>query len=411
MSATTTDKRFASAISDAPDTKDALGQVLADLAGKITTPVDLLLVFVTAHHRDHFETIHRRFDDALSPRVSIAVTAAGVIGVGRELEDSPGLSVFAANLPGVTAHPFSYEQIDWPAIIDHPEAMRESLTPDQPDDLDLKAILLFADPFSTPMVSLLPAIGECWPDLPVVGGMASAANKPEGNRLMINGQVMREGAVGVALAGDVEVHTTLSQGCRPIGKPYVITGAKRHLVYQLGGKGALDEIQELIHDIDDDDRELIQSRGLMIGRVINEYKDHFGRGDFLIRHLVGVDQEAGYVAVNDPQVRVGQTVQFHVHDHQTAQEDFKLLLDAQKLHGPAGAALLFSCNGRGTQLFNAPDTDAGLVHDALGNIPLAGFFAAGEIGPVGHQNFVHGHTASLLVFRNGQADSGSDDTP
>ena len=137
----------------------------------------------------------------------------------------------------------------------------------------------------------------------------------------------------------------------------------------------------------------------MVGRVINEYKDRFGRGDFLIRNIVGIDPKARYLAISDPQTRAGQTIQFHVRDDKTAIEDFQMLLEAQNLHGPAAGALLFSCNGRGTRLFSNPNTDATIIHDALGNIPLAGFFCAGEIGPVAGQNFLHSHTASLAVFR------------
>jgi len=166
-----------------------------------------------------------------------------------------------------------------------------------------------------------------------------------------------------------------------------------------GGRNALAVIQEMLREVPERDTQMVQSNGLLVGRVINEYKGHFGRGDFLIRGVVGVDQEAGYIAIGDPQIRVGQTIQFHVRDQRTAEEDFQLLLEAQKLHGDAGGALLFSCNGRGTRLFDHPDADATMIHHALGDLPLAGFFAAGEIGPVGKENFVHGHTASLVVFR------------
>lgn len=391
---------FASAVSDAADARDAVDQALSQIAGKINAPVDMALVFVSPHHVDGLTTIHRRLQDTLSPAVCLGVTAGGVIGRGMELEESSGLSLMVASMPGVALHPFSYEQIDWPAVLENPDELRQTLVPgtDGTED-DLRAILLFADPFSAPMVNLLPVLGQCWPNVPVIGGMASGGSRPGLNRLLLNGQVLRTGAVGLAIRGNISVQCTLSQGCRPIGKPYVITQSKRHLLYQLGGKAALGEIQHLINDIEDSERELIQTRGLMLGRVINEYKERHGRGDFLIRHLVGVDQEAGYIAVNDPQIRVGQTVQFHVHDQQTAREDFKLLLEAQKIYGDASGALLFSCNGRGQHLFDQPNTDACLVHDALGGIPLAGFFAAGEIGPVGGENFLHGHTASLAVFR------------
>jgi small ligand-binding sensory domain FIST len=139
--------------------------------------------------------------------------------------------------------------------------------------------------------------------------------------------------------------------------------------------------------------------GLLIGRAMSEYKDSFARGDFVVRNLMGVDQESGAIAVTDL-VRVGQTMQFHVRDAATAGEDLSLLLDPQREKSPPPAGgLLFSCNGRGTRLFDTPCHDITTARSALPTTPLAGFFAAGEIGPVGGKNFIHGHTASFALFR------------
>ncbi len=387
---------FASAISDQAQTAAALEQIGSVMRHQLGDGADLALVFVTPHHQDQFDQIQRCLAETLRPEVALGVTAAGVIGDQREVEEAAGISVWAARLPGTRLSAFSYEQFDPPAMLKRPESLRQAIG----QDVDPKAILLFADPFSTPMVNLLPAMGVAWPGVPVVGGMASGAAQPGDNRLLLNGVVAREGAVGVAVSGGIRVDCTVSQGCRPIGKPFVVTKAKRHIVYELGGRNSVIVLQETFQSLDKADQQLIKSKGLMVGRVIDEYKDRFGRGDFLIRHILMIDYESGYIAINDPQVRVGQTVQFHVHDRKTAVEDFQLLLEAQKLHGPAAGALLFSCNGRGRQFFRQPHTDARLVNEALGQIPFAGFFAAGELGPVGSANFMHGHTASLAVFRD-----------
>ena len=388
--------RFASGVSDAADAIVAVDQVLSAVTRKMVRPVDLMMVFATADHRHTIESIFRRLNDALSPKVSLGTTAMGVIGSGREIEHSPGLSVLTAELPGATLRPYGYNQTDWESATDSPDAMDETINvgPDLP-----KAVIIFADPFSTPIVSLLPMMNRHWSGVPIIGGMCSGGTKPMENMLIVNGKIHHEGAVGVTISGNIDVDCVISQGCRGIGKPYVITKSKRHIVYELGGHNPLEVIEDLVHNLDQMDCELIESRGLMIGRVINEYQDRFGRGDFLIRHLLAVDHETGAMAVNDPQIRVGQTIQFHVHDQKTAIEDFKLLLEGQKLHGPGAGAMLFSCNGRGRTLFDQPNTDALLVNEALKEIPLAGFFAAGEIGPVGGENFLHGHTASLIVFR------------
>ncbi len=388
---------FVSAISDAADTADALKAIIDQLGGSLDGSVDLLIAFATPHHAGAFDLIHDRLSAVLRPAVELAVTVGGVIGVRREVQDGPGLSVLAARLPGAVVQPFSYEQIDWPAVLESPEALRQTISLD--GGTPPKAILLLTDPFSTPMVKLLPALGQAFAGVPVVGGVASGAQRPGGNRLLFNGRISRDGAIGAAIGGDVHVHCTVSQGCRPIGRPLVITKSRRHIVQQLGGHNALGVINEMVSNLGTEDRELVQSHGLLVGRVIDEYKRRFGRGDFLIRHLLDVDQQTGCVAISDAQVRVGQTIQFHVRDKHTARQDFSMMLEAEKLYGPAGGALLFSCNGRGTNLFDEPHTDALTVYEALGDTPLAGCFAAGEIGPIGDESFVHGHTASLVVFR------------
>lgn len=399
MSGPVTAFRFGSALSDAPDTTEAITHIADQLQHQDLGPPDVLFVTVTPHHRDQLDQIQRVLARRLNTSQVLGVTAEGVIGQKRELQNTPGISVLAAHLPGVTARAFTGERIDWQAVADAPQALREDL-PWPAADADLRAVVLLADPFSSPMTRILPAFNTAWPGVPVVGGMASAARAPGGNRLLINDRILRDGLVGLAIGGPIDIDCTVSQGCRPIGKPWVITKSQRHVVQQLGGRPALRVVQELIDTLSDDERTLAQSGGLLVGRVIDEYKERFGRGDFLIRGLMGVDHDAGYVAIGDTQVRVGQTIQFHVHDAKSAEEDFALLLELQKLHNtPAAGALLFSCNGRGVRLFDRRDMDATLVHDALGAVPLAGFFAAGELGPVGKQNFIHGHTACLVTFR------------
>jgi small ligand-binding sensory domain FIST len=140
-------------------------------------------------------------------------------------------------------------------------------------------------------------------------------------------------------------------------------------------------------------------QGLHIGRVISEYRDVFQRGDFLVRNVIDRDRETGGLVITD-RVRVGQTVQFHIRDADTADEDLHALLqlDLSAHEKKPSAALVFSCNGRGCRLFPQPHHDARAIRAEAGDIPLAGFFAMGELGPVGGQNFQHGYTASIALF-------------
>ena len=395
--------RFASALSIAGAAHEAVESVLADINKTMDGRADFVAFFATPHFIHHFAQIHDTLRAAMNATVVIGVSSMAVIGQQREVERGPGLSVIAARLPGVTLNPFTYDQLNWGDDEAAAQSVRDAIWPqalgEATGQSSPAAMIFLADPFSTPMAKVIPTFDAVFPGVPLVGGMASAAHKPGENRLVLAGNETRAGAVGVAIGGKVRIDCTVSQGCRPVGRPFVITKNQRHLVKELGGRNALSVLKETLENLSDEDRTLVETHDLLVGRVINEYKDHFGRGDFLLRSLVGYDPDAGYIAIGDPQVRAGQTIQFHVRDKETAREDFALLLEAQELHGPAAGAMLFSCNGRGSRLFGEPHMDASLVHKALGDVPLAGFFAAGEIGPVGRQNFVHGHTASLAVFR------------
>jgi len=404
--------KFASAISDAASTPDAQREVMASLQrsfpaaepsqGDNGHKADLVTVLATMHHAEDMRGLCQALQEQLGARVLLGCTCAGVIGVQREIQQGPGLSVLAGQMPGAALQGFSYEQFDWPAVLDSPSAMRDTINlSGQTSDANTapNAILLLADPFSTPMVKLLPAFSSAFGPIPVLGAMASGAEQAGQNRLILNGVEVHNGAVGVAIGGKVDVQTTVSQGCRAIGEPMVITKSKRNVVQELGGRNPLQALRQMVASLDGEDRELLKSNGLQIGRVINEYKGRFGTGDFLIREMAGVDADDGFIAIGDPGVRTGQTIQFQIRDGASAMQDFKMMLSAQKVHGEASGALLFSCTGRGQHMFDHAHADAMMVYEALGDVPLAGFFAAGEIGPVGGQSYIHGHTACLAVFR------------
>ncbi|MCC7408529.1 MAG: FIST C-terminal domain-containing protein, partial [Phycisphaeraceae bacterium] len=378
MAQTATDLRFACAVSALERLPDALDDLADQFDQAPIAPADLALAFVTKHHLRNLPDLEQRLRHSLGAKLCLTVSADGVLGRRREIESAPGVSVLAASFPPtVTIKSFRYAQLDWLASLDKPDILRQQMALPLDGDNRPRALIVFADPFSTPMPRLLNALSDAFPNLPVLGGLASAGRSPNENRLMLDGHVTSEGAVILALSGPIDVQTVVSQGCRPIGKPLIITHAKRNVVMELGGRGALRALHDTAEQASAADRNLMQTGGLFVGRVINEYKDRFGRGDFLIRHIVGLDPDTGYIAIGDSQVRTGQTIQFHVRDQQTALEDFQLLLDAQRLHDPPAGALLVNCTDRGTSLYEQPNVDVNLAQTALGDVPLAGFFAAG----------------------------------
>jgi len=320
---------------------------------------------------------------ALRPGALLGCAAVSVVGGGREVELEAAVSLWAGRTGAVT--PFHL------TLVDTPDGPSFTGWPDPVPD-DASAMLLLPDPFSFPVDALLQRLETDRPGLAVVGGMASAANHPGGNRLVLDDQVLTSGAVGAFLGADVAVTTVVSQGCRPVGNPFVVTRAQENVVYELAGRPALERLQEVAGSLPDDDRELL-GRFVHMGRVIDEHKVDFDRGDFLTRNVLGADTRAGALVVND-MVEVGSTAQFQVRDAASADDDLRHLMSDRS----AEAALLFTCNGRGRQLFGRPDHDAGMVSESLGGAPMAGMFCAGELGPVGGRNFVHGFTASVVLL-------------
>src|SRR3954470_12751915 len=350
--------------------------------------VDLAFLFLSASHLDDAEAAVACVLRELQPRHLVGCVAEGVVGGGRELEDGPGAAVWAASLPpGADVTVFHSV-----ALPGENGAVVTGVPPLEDPDL----VVLLVDPYSFPAASFLAKLNEEQPGLPLVGGLAGGAGRPGEGALIVEDRVVTDGAVGVSVTG-APVVTVVSQGCAPIGRDSVITSAEGNVVHELAGRPALMRLQTEIASLTPHERALA-SRGVLAGLVIDENRREYAPGNYLMRALLGGDEDSGSLAVGET-VRVGQTLRFHVRDAATADADLNDAL-ARALPGRsrAAGALLFTCNGRGTQLFPEPDHDATAVARALGSGSVAGFFAAGEIGPVGGRTFVHGYTATLAVF-------------
>jgi small ligand-binding sensory domain FIST len=258
---------------------------------------------------------------------------------------------------------------------------------------------LFADPFSTPIDELLSLLDQHAPGSSAIGGIASGGMEVGESRMVLNRDIIGSGVVGVAVQGGVEIRTVVSQGCQPIGERYVVTKVDRNVIQELGGIPPLERLETTLKALGERERQQVAG-GLQVGIAMDEHRSEFGQGDFLIRGLLGADRQSGSLAIADF-IQEGQTIQFHVRDAHAASEDFHLLLSKERVTHPDSlpkGALLFSCNGRGQRFFETPHHDVATVQERMGAIPIAGFFAGGEIGPVGGKNYLHGYTASMALF-------------
>ncbi len=387
---------FAAALSTALDSRQAVDEVCREAGRQLgDARPDLVIVFYSPHHADSAGPIARLLHGRLQPRCLIGCLGESIVCNRREIEADPALSLWLGEWNGkIGLEPFHL------VMLETSEGISLLGWPDGLLDADPKRSLLltFGDPYTFPTAEIfLPRVNDDYPGLAIVGGMASNPAGPNANSLLLNDEVAAEGAVGVLLTGDFAWRSVVSQGCRPIGRPLVVTKGHDNIVSELSGQPPLAYLQELYNELPAADRPLFE-RGLLIGVAISEYRETFLRGDFLIRNLLGLDRGSGAMAMSD-RIRVGQTVQFQVRDGASADEDLKALLRTNREAGlQAKGGLLFTCNGRGTKMFSEPNHDAGTIHNELGPVPLAGFFAAGELGPVGGRNFIHGFTASAVFF-------------
>ncbi|MBC6457572.1 FIST N-terminal domain-containing protein [Actinomadura sp. HBU206391] len=378
--------RFGDGLALGPDllssAESAVRQAMAPLTGR----ADLMCVFITGDDPDLVEAAARRAMEVATARTIIGCSASGVIGGNRGVEETSAVSAWAAMLPHARIEPFRLDTLrtdDRLVVLGMPEGR----------DDDVVGVLL-ADPYSFPVDAFVERSGDVLPGLPLVGGLAGGDVRGS-TRLFVDDEVIDSGAVGVVLGGPITAATVVSQGARPIGPSMAVTKAEDNVLYELAGAPALDKLEQIITVLPADEQELAAS-GLLIGVAMDEYADEHEQGDFLVRGVVGADTDNGAIAIGDV-VEVGRTVRFQVRDAGAADEDLAELLERFDL-SPVGGALLFSCNGRGRAMFPSSDHDVRTLRRTFGPAGVGGFFAAGEIGPVGGRNHVHGFTASILAF-------------
>jgi small ligand-binding sensory domain FIST len=377
--------RCAAALSRHPVVSHATGEIVGSVIEALGTQPDFAVVFADAGRTGAIEDVIATISTLVEPGLLFGATASMVAGTSHEVEEEPAIALFAARLPesAGAAIPVRLEAVPTAggaAVLGLPDVGTEPRT-----------LVLVADPFSLRVDLVLDALAASTPSLTVVGGLASAARAAGGNRLVLDRRLHDDGAVGVLLPPGLGVRTVVSQGCRPIGDPMVVTRANGSLIEELASEPALPRLLRMIETLTPDERALA-ARGLHLGIVVDERKETFGPGDFLVRNVLGAVRERQAIAVG-AEVEVGTAVQFQVRDADTADVELRSLLQGVDASG----ALLFTCNGRGTTLFGTPDHDASVVAE-VSDGAVAGMACAGELGPIGGRPFLHGFTASVLLF-------------
>jgi small ligand-binding sensory domain FIST len=382
--------RIGCGLSTEPDARAGAGEAAhAALRALDGASVDLAVVFASGTHLAAPEATLEAAHDALAPRELVGCGAGGVLAAAQEVEAGTAVAVWAAHLDGGRATPFHAESVE----IDDGVAVAG-----MPDLDGAAAAILLADPYSFPTDGLLRQLARDAAGVPVLGGLSSARTLEGAGALFVGDEVASAGAVGARLDG-LDVMPCVSQGAAPVGPELTITAADGHLIEELAGVPALEKLRDVIGALGAPERSLV-SHGMLLGIVTAPGKPDYERGDFLVRGILGGDPDTGAVAVGAA-VEPGQVVRLHARDADSADTDLReaLSLRMAALGGdPPAGALVFTCNGRGRDMFGAPDHDAAALDRELQGAPAAGFFAAGEIGPVGGESFLHGFTATVAIF-------------
>ena len=385
--------RFSSAASRSTVSLDAAREMAEALRYRLGGPADLALLCYGPEHSAGIGEMAELVCDVLGTEQLVGMRASALVSGGYEIEGGPAACLLAARLPGADVRAFRLTHADWRPALDDLAGLRERTAVDAP-----RLLLLLADPESTPTSPLLAALERAWPGLPAIGGLATAADADAGSLLLCGREGLARGAVGLAIGGPLAVDLIVGQGCGPVGQPMRVTAAGRNLVLALDGRPPLERLRELLSALPEAERRNATEGGLFIGRAIEPDAPRHGRGDFLVREVIGFDQESGVMAVADL-IETGSLLQFQQRDADVAAEDLALLLAPQAWQAPPAGGLLFAGSARGRRLHGRQHPEVTAIRQQLGELALGGCFCAGEIGPIRGRNRLHGQSLALALFR------------
>ncbi|MCH2111600.1 MAG: FIST C-terminal domain-containing protein [Planctomycetes bacterium] len=373
------------------NTQDAAMELSDQVIEQLGQNPDFLTVFFTPEHSVRAGELGAELAGRLTPDVMIGASACGVVSGAIEVEHGPGVAVLAGRIPGSRVQGFHLE---------YDSSGEGGMVSGWPDVGQEASTVLLADPYSFPLSPFLTSLRRI-PKMPhVVGGVVSGGNQPGENRMLLDGKVVTDGVIGMVIDGLATLEPLVAQGCRPLGPTFTVTKAEDNVILELDSNPAYERLRGLLDDLDGSERQAFRQQPQVGLRKVQSDGD-LGSGGYVIRGVIGIDPTSGSVAVAD-QVETGMRMQFHARDGEVAHQDMAGMLGlASGLYPNATAGLIFTCTGRGEGMFGRPSHDAGITQRYFPDLPVAGMFAAGEIGSVCGRPYIHGFSASmgLLIER------------
>ncbi|NBC12658.1 MAG: histidine kinase [Gammaproteobacteria bacterium] len=366
--------RYAHAAAD--DWEAALDQVadgLADANGSLG------FVYVTDPVNPHLDTVISRLREVTGTEHWVGAVGIGICATGVEYYEQPAIAAMLADLPEDAFRVFQPVVKD-AGVLD--DTLADWLGPDGKPFIGL----VHGDPANPLTEALVSGLAQRTETGFLVGGLASARETAR----VVADMSGDGGVAGVMFSDAVGIQTNLSQGCSPIGPHHAITESERNVLVRLDNRPALEVFNEDIGEVLA--RDLSRVGGYIFAGLPIPGSD---TGDYLVRNLIGVDTERKLLGIGDL-VEQGQDIMFCRRDAATAREDLSRMLSNLKsrLSGPPRGGVYVSCLGRGANLFGDDSEELKQIRDELGDFPLVGFYANGEI----FRDRLYGYTGVLTLF-------------
>lgn len=377
----------AEAFSSRPDAIGAAQEVVSKLSLQLGGSPDLVLAFYSEHHLEDAHLIASEVRRSLAPDAFAGACTRGVIGGGHEHLHGPSVALWGARLPGTRVQAFDLQVS---------RQGRRGFVRGWPDVGPEASVLLFVDQGGFPLDPFLHSLRQGGKFPTILGGMVPHGDEDEA-RLLVDGVVHDSGAVGIVMDGAARFEPVVAQGCWPVGPSFHITRCEENVIFELDGAPAYDTLTDLLDLLSEDESQRFRTAP-QVGLKHEDRQEESGAGSYLVRDLVTVRANERALEVGEP-VEEGMQLRFHARDALSANRELKEILRLHAaFHAKPAGALLFSCAGRGRPLFGRPDHDIEEVHNHWPDLPTSGFFALGELGPLGGQPHIHAFTASLALL-------------
>jgi small ligand-binding sensory domain FIST len=341
--------------------------------GRAPSKANLGFLYITDLFVPHASHILDFFRSHTGIEHWVGTVGVGICGTGREYLDQPAIAVMLSELPEESFRVFR-------------DVTGADELPITSGDSSAHFAIVHADPNLPEISALVEEVANAMQSGFLVGGLTSSRNR----HVQIADEVVQGGLSGVIFSDAVAVSTRLTQGCSPLGPRHVVSECQRNIIISLDGRPALEVFKEDIGEVLA--RDLNRAAGYIFAALPIEGSD---TGDYVVRNLAGIDINHKMLAIGE-WLEPGMPLMFCRRDGATASDDMqRMLKDIQRdLKAPPRGGLYFSCLGRGENMFGTNSEELRIIRNALGDFPLVGFFANGEIS----HNRLYGYTGVLTLF-------------